>query len=311
MKPLLFLAYLVLILEGGTRALTEWKIVYDVEMVKYSHNLKVYQGDYFLHQPSTTLSLMGKTIKTNSRGLREEEYPAKKQYKGQKKRVAVLGDSLTFGWGVEQDKTFAHLLKDHFKGQAEFFNLGHPNTNTSQQQKIFDHFHEIYGFDHLVLFYFLNDAEEVKTDGQIPLWTYSRFLVLLKSRLRALTSEVSFIDYYNKLHKGESWEEQKKVLRDFSSNLKERGVKLSVVILPDFHQLRPYPFREIHQKLRDFFKEQSIEALDLMEDFNSVEEARALWVADDDPHPNTLAHKIIFEKSREFVTERITERGKP
>jgi len=40
-----------------------------------------------------------------------------------RKRVMVIGDSFTFGWGVEQDETWVHLLSEKYPS-VEFLNLG-------------------------------------------------------------------------------------------------------------------------------------------------------------------------------------------
>ena len=47
------------------------------------------------------------TVSTNSQGFRGPEIPKKKQ----KRRILCLGDSVTFGWGVEEEASYPALLR--------------------------------------------------------------------------------------------------------------------------------------------------------------------------------------------------------
>jgi lysophospholipase L1-like esterase len=58
----------------------------------------------------------GQKIHINSLGMRDEEFPQQKP-EGEF-RVLLLGDSLTFGIDVEQNETFASLLRDSLKNRG-------------------------------------------------------------------------------------------------------------------------------------------------------------------------------------------------
>jgi len=47
--------------------------------------------------------------------------------------VAVLGDSFTFGFGVDDDRTFVHHLNQEFGFRAAFVNCGTPGYSTDQE----------------------------------------------------------------------------------------------------------------------------------------------------------------------------------
>jgi lysophospholipase L1-like esterase len=64
------------------------------------------------------------TVKVNNLGFRGPNTTL--QNKG--RRVAVMGDSFTFGWGVEDDETWVHLLGEAFP-DVEFLNLGRGGTH--------------------------------------------------------------------------------------------------------------------------------------------------------------------------------------
>lgn len=66
--------------------------------------------------PNTTTTHIGNThefsytIKTNSKGYRMEDFTEEKPY--DEYRILMLGDSLAFGFGVEQNESFVSLLND-------------------------------------------------------------------------------------------------------------------------------------------------------------------------------------------------------
>jgi lysophospholipase L1-like esterase len=64
------------------------------------------------------------TVKVNNLGFRGPNTTL--QNKG--RRVAVMGDSFTFGWGVEDDETWVHLLGEAFP-DVELLNLGRGGTH--------------------------------------------------------------------------------------------------------------------------------------------------------------------------------------
>ena len=67
------------------------------------------------------------TYRTNSLGFREIEIPPKSE----KVRVIALGNSLTFGWGVPQSKTYIALIRQRIPG-VEAFNCGVPGYSSHQ-----------------------------------------------------------------------------------------------------------------------------------------------------------------------------------
>lgn len=62
------------------------------------------------------------TIETNSRNMRDQEYPLERV--PGKKRIAVFGDSFVFGWGVENSETFSDILENEKLKDAEVLNFG-------------------------------------------------------------------------------------------------------------------------------------------------------------------------------------------
>ena len=151
------LIFLVL-LEISLQIYTRLFIYYDVEMSRYAVEVKEKSDDPKIgheHRPNSEAYLMGVDVVINSDGFRDEEYAPERN---EKYRVAVLGDSLTFGWGVEKEDTYEVLLEQMLSESrpTEMINFGHGNYNTSQQVNLFKKKGFKYNPDKIVVFYFDN-----------------------------------------------------------------------------------------------------------------------------------------------------------
>lgn len=80
-------------------------------------------------------------IAINSKGLRDKEYPYARPPGA--RRILCLGDSFTFGYGVDADQTFAKILERALEadgvhdGPWEVINAGVPGTGTAHQLAYF------------------------------------------------------------------------------------------------------------------------------------------------------------------------------
>ncbi len=96
-------------------------------------------------------------IKTNSYGFRDAEYPLSRR--PGMKRVVVIGDSYTWGWGVEQEEVFCKVAEREIKN-TEFLNLGHNAYGTAQQYLLFKKLGIRFSPDLTVVAFFYNDIYE-------------------------------------------------------------------------------------------------------------------------------------------------------
>src|SRR5262249_16136694 len=113
---------------------------YDIEMWRYARELKEPSTDPLLgheHLTNASALLQSVTIRTNEWGLRG---PALGPRVGHTRRILVLGDSITLGWGVREEDTITARLQKMLAdaGQkVEVLNAGVGNYNTDREVEWF------------------------------------------------------------------------------------------------------------------------------------------------------------------------------
>jgi lysophospholipase L1-like esterase len=97
------------------------------------------------------------SIRTNSRGLRDQEHDLVKPPSVQ--RIVVIGDSFTWGWGVEDHEMYSRVLETLVDG-VDTVNLGVTGFNTRQEVDYLALEGLLYQPDVVVLGFCLNDIYE-------------------------------------------------------------------------------------------------------------------------------------------------------
>lgn len=283
--------------------------MYDMEMSRYAKWLKIASPNPLIghvHKPDSKARLMNVDVRINSDGLRDKEYPV---VRNGGHRIIFLGDSLTLGWGVEERDTFQALLEETLSKNTptEIINFGTGNYNTEQEVNLFIEKGLKYKPDQVVVFYFINDAEETPTPSRLSFLERSEFISFYWSRTRAFLNNLSHTKdygrYYSSLYLEDSkgWIHTQKAFLLLKRVCRENNIKLQVVFLPELHVLRDYPFKKEHAAVSGFLEGEQIDHLDLTPFFSEETNPVRLWVARDDAHPNALAHRLIAEYAIHFI----------
>ncbi len=307
-----FVIFMVL-LEATMQIFTRVAVYYDVEMSRYAAEVKRESDNPkigHVHRSNVDVELMGVRVRINSDGLRDQEYSVQKS---KAYRIAVLGDSLTFGWGVEKEDTFETLLEQRLSDRrsVEMINFGTGNYNTEQQVNLFLEKGLKYSPDKVVVFFYINDAEVTPKRSDWSSLATSRSLTFFWSRFRSLTSRTSSSETFDSFYRNLYREDQPGFIAmriaflELEKICDSRSIALQVVLLPELHNLMEYPFTKEYRMVYSFLERNGIDVLDLTPAFLGTENARALWVAPDDAHPNDIAHGMIADHSREFVAKGI------
>lgn len=255
----------------------------------------------------TYLALRELPVRSNSLGLRDRDIPQKS---ADKYRIVVIGDSITWGQGIEENERFTNLLQQELGPGYEVFNFG------TRAHDMPEHLQELeralkFSPDYILLQLYINDFETRHMMRPVarPLlpWRDLDRTMLASSVLYGLlstqwqryqeaTGQVESFPHYLERHLGDpnspDAQESFGKLRQFFRRTAEIGVPTGVVIFPNPNQLgRGYPYAYLHNHMREVCLEEHVEYVDLEPAFAKMGDPRGLWANRFDQHPNARAHR--------------------
>jgi lysophospholipase L1-like esterase len=296
---------------------------YGIEMWKYAKEVKQRSANPLMsheHAPNREAHLMGVDVRTGSQGLRDRDYTFEKG--AGEHRILVLGDSLTFGWGVPVERTYPKILERTLNNASangrvyQVINAGVGNYNTVQEVAYFKERGIRYRPDEVILGFYINDAEPVpaRQDGWLARTSYLYVLASSgwDSFLRTFGAKVRYEDYYRDLYTEENpgWNACRRALEELIQMCQREGIPLRIVLLPELHfPGGEYPFAPIHEIVAGIAKQHGVATLDLQHSF-AGHDPKSLWVSLGDAHPNEKAMEIIAaEIYRAMNDKRSTKSG--
>ena len=136
-----------------------------------------------MHQPNTNLKLMGVDVAINSREARDVEHPQQKA--PGTTRIALLGDSGTFGWGVPYGQRYSEIIAQRWneasKGKFELICTGHVYNSRQEYSILSDHLaHD--NLDGAIQFWYINDAEPLPQHRDAPWYSHLYTAIFLWSK---------------------------------------------------------------------------------------------------------------------------------
>jgi len=267
----------------------------------------------------------GQNTSISSAGLRDKEYTIEKQGF----RIAVLGDSITFGYGVGQDETYANVLEKRLGKGFEVMNFGVSGYNTIQEAeqlrtKVLD-----YSPDLIVIGFLYNDA--IETGGFVENTIYgkkddiffvirmidfitsrSMFVGYLKFKLRNIKFFTSLYTSLGYTDNRMSWyEEGTENYMNFKAALKKIGDitrqnNLSVIFLinPFLTNLDDsYPFFELDKKVTKLAEDEGFIVVNLFDFVKGVNHGDLKIDSMYDRHPGVVYHNITANVLFDIIKE--------
>jgi lysophospholipase L1-like esterase len=291
-------------LELLTRFIADDGMQFDLEMWKYARDVKQVAADPMIgheHAPNRQARLMGVDFRTNSKGLRDREIPYERV--PGKLRIAMVGDSITVGWGVPFDDMFSKRIERLYAAagiDAEVINLGVGNYNTIQEVQAFLTAGVRYKPDVIVLNYFVNDAEPLTpTHPPSALMRYCASCIFVAGRIdglkRQFFGKMDYAQYYLSLYgdgQSQGWRDSKAAIGRLADHAKANRVQLLIASLPELHDVANYRFQRITDLVRQAAQENGAAFVDLLPSLKDQPSAK-LWVTPPDPHPNAFANELI------------------
>lgn len=250
----------------------------------------------------------------NSDFFRDRNFDEKK--KAGVVRIGVLGDSITFGGGIENvNNRFSNILEKKLKEtgyNVEVYNLGKPGYDTEGEIQVYESVKH-FNFDIIVWEYFLNDiqllgkstgtpiiARESKTGKTVQFLSQKSFFFdflywRTSQRYNRTLGELRNADLERykdadqlKLHLAQTAE--------FLKKLNAENKKVIVVIFPLLYFLGPnYPAEDVHEIMSTHFKENGAQVIDVFS-FLKGRNGKDLWASPFDSHPNEFVHNIAAQK---------------
>ena len=264
------------------------------------------------------------TVEHNSLGFRDREFPVEKP--AGEYRVLTLGDSFTYGSGVQLEDSWPKQLERLLQGsrQGSVFVINGGFAAGAFNPAGYDDWmrQDGLGFapDLVIVGLCLNDmGRDTEKGNDVPMLSYPAVKMwplsgpshiwdyvqkLLEQRRLA---EVPVPDFSAavKLHP-ETWNATQQGLRDLRAVLDEKNIPLVVAVLPMVSQLDPpdrYPYAGLHTMAVEFCRDAGIRCVDLKDRFLGRRD-EDLWAHPTDQHPNDAGQRLIAEGILNLLREK-------
>jgi len=275
-------------------------------------------------------------VSTNSYGLRERELPLKPD--PGVFRILCLGDSLTFGNGVQFADTYPKQLEVLLNGGGsrayEVINAGVNAYDTWQEVEFFRRTAKDFEPRVVIIGFYANDIvprpkrivttvdasgfrRRVGVKGFLPnpianLLRESRILLFLRQRYDLLANRITPSPEYrheSALLTGTpddfveaGWNEVERSLLQMTDLSHARDFQLLIVIFPMVDQLlRSYPSAAYPARLTNFAMKHGIRFLDLTSPFSREFTTLPSLFIEWDGHPNASAYAITAREIRDYL----------
>jgi lysophospholipase L1-like esterase len=266
-------------------------------------------------RPGAVVERDGTVYRVNAQGLRGDGDVAAKR--PGERRLVILGDSVAFGFGVDEPATFPVLLQRRLAARERglrILNLAVLGYRTGQEVRRLERDGWALEPDGVVIAFCLNDFDDYAGGPPSPdrrvtfgfRWQAPRRMaglelpdptpVLDRSRLFRVLSGPFRVDYY-------AWvaadpDRRAKVARAFArlgQDLASRGVPGLVAIFPVLVDGATYPYAEVHRFVADAARHAGLEVVDLREVFPAGDLGALRLAADDVLHLNARGHAFTAE----------------
>lgn len=250
-------------------------------------------------------------------------------------RIAFLGDSFTYGFGIrDARKTFVGRLKARLGNKRHprlaVFNGGIPGSHTDDWVRLYDRVEPLLQPDLVLIVFFLRDGQRAASNvGQLrkirqelqelserdPLFRHSAVYrtvraVLEQRRIGQKYLDVIAAGYLGSPEERQEWKRAQLDVLAIREQASRRGARVAMVVFPILYELHhAYPMRGVVQEIMTFAADHGIPAFSLLEAFMG-QDGPSLWIASDDAHPNERGHALAADAMEPFVREQLRAAGR-
>lgn len=280
-------------------------------------------------KPNVRAEFQGQPYESNEWGMRDRSYPREKS--SRTFRIAGIGDSVMFGWGVPIADTYLERLERDLSERAaanggppvEVLNFAVPGYNTAMEIALFEH--RVLAFTpDLVVVHFVSNDYNVPLFMARPSDPYdtgrSYLLDLMENAVRRLRGGVGDDALVGANLDGMNDTERQDVLDQYRHMVGERAWRIAMRRLAKLTGPRNIPVVVLagsvrggmQRRLRRTCKMLGFHLIEIREHVNRElaargipntvdERKKALQVSAYDSHPNSLGHEIYAKALRDYL----------
>lgn len=263
----------------------------------------------------------------------------KKEFTSQKSldefRIGVIGDSITFGIGIENPADiYTNILERKLRAEginAVVYNLGISGIDTKDEIKDFHNLEaENLKFDMLVWEYFLNDNDELSSGPKTQITLNSKTRLSNYPVIKSLVDHSFFADFIywrlstrydqtfqslsdidlQQYHNQALLQTHQALIRDFIQELHYKHIPIIVM---------PFPFipsdtirrqaKTEYNLMYTFFAQQPTELINV-DDLFAPYPVSQLKASRFDHHPSEFAHQLVAEKLYQTIKQLVLKQVK-
>ncbi len=255
----------------------------------------------------------------NQYGFREREIS--KQKDPGVYRIAIVGDSYTYGQGIPEDDRFSARIERQLNSVSkryEVLNFGRPGAETIDHIRMLEDVFEVKP-DYILLQWFSNDVEGHQKSGRpkpyrlfpsdyLSGWLHknSALFYLINAKWSQLQSQTGIIETYQdsmlrRFSDPDSADSRRanQELNEFIALVKNSNIPTGIVMFPNLvetgNSVENYPYGFLFDRVMDACVRNDIQCLDLRPVFAHISPATQLWANRLDPHPGSLANEMAAE----------------
>ncbi len=274
----------------------------------------------------------------NADGIRDRDFPLAKPEGAL--RIAAVGDSVTFGLGLELEETWPKQLERELRRthpHAEVINFGVMGYNTPQEAERIEEKVLKYSPDLIIVGFSLNDIGVLSRQRTLLvtyqgydsfLTTGNRFIdrllsqsktyLLLKNRLFLKKTNADKHEQYSKdglklMQKGynryffDAYEEPENwnvLVAAFAKirDLIQGKVPVLFVINTELQEMDHYLFAELHEVVKKLCSDHGFLVLDSLPDMRA-HKAKELRISAANIHPNAFGNKVFIQAISRYLRE--------
>jgi lysophospholipase L1-like esterase len=245
-------------------------------------------------------------------------------------RIACLGDSITYGFGIRRAAAFPARLERQLarslRGSGiavEVLNFGVAGYNIEQTLQNLRVRALAYQPDVVIAQYARSYRERLLDRGRrnllasrlFALAAYTWQSTTRAGRTRAPTRPDaqwlalqggSYAEYFASLHADpEAWGRVERGFGSLATMARRHGFEALVVVFPVFEDLDRYPLRGVHERVLAAARAAPLPALDLLASYERSEREGERSLAVNSLHPNALGHEIAARA----ISDELAARG--